>query len=515
MKPVGIIILLFGLLSSLLGTAQNEKSKGDKIVLERAKYMGTNQRIDKNAKSIVGDVKLRQGDDVYMYCDSVYLYTEQNKFKAFGNVHLTKGDSVEVFSDTLYHFGNRKLSKFRGNVMMMDKTMKLYTDSLNYDMMINQAYYINGGKIVDSASTLTSNIGRYFTTKEMFFFKDSVVVRNDEILMRTDTLEYFSKSNMAFFKGPTTMISDTNQVYAEHGWYDMGRDFGHIDKNVRYTNQHQTLDCDTLIYNRKDLFAEAFSNVVLTSLKDSMILTSNYVYYNEANQSSIATDSATLIQISANDTTYLHADTLRSYVDTLNGEMRNIFAYYHVQLYGKSVQMRCDSIAFSFRDSIVRLFGNPVIWSDSSQLKAKNIHFMIVDNELKRVYLKDNAIIISENDSLHYNQIKGFEITGFLKNQKLTKAEVNRRSETIYYLEDEKTGELSAMNKTRCRQMNVYFENGLAERVVWISEPVGQVFPLEDLNEGNMFFNEFEWLHYLRPMNRMDIYKWKTYIPKK
>lgn len=513
MRLVGVFILICFLLASFPSVAQKDKQKGEVVKLLDATLMGINKRIDKNAKRIIGNVKLQQ-EDVFMYCDSVYLYSELNNFKAFGNVHLVKGDSIEVFSDTLYHYGDRKLSKFRGNVKMFDKNMKLYSDSLNYDMMNNQAYYVSGGRIVDSASTLISKVGRYFTSREIFFFQDSVVVTNDKMVLSTDTLEYHSNNNMAFFRGPTTMVSDTNHVYAEHGWYDLGKEFGHIDKNVRYTNLHQTLDCDTLIYHKKNMYAEAFSNVVMTSLRDSAILTSNYVFYDEANQSAIATDSATLIQISASDTTYMHADTLRSYVDTLNGDVRNIFGYYHVQLFGNSVQMRCDSIAFSFSDSIVRLFGNPVIWSDSSQLKALNVHFRIVDNELKVVYLKDNAIIISQNDSVHFNQIKGFEITGLLEQQKLKKAIVNRRSETIYFLEDENTGELSAMNKTRCRQMNIYFENGLAQRIIWLSEPVGQVLPIEELNKANMYFKEFEWLDNLRPKHRYDIYNWKPYTPK-
>jgi lipopolysaccharide assembly outer membrane protein LptD (OstA) len=82
-----------------------------------------------------------------MYCDSVYLYTETNNFRAYGNVHIVKGDSIEVFSDSLYHYGNKKLSMFRGNVVMLDKNVKLYTDSLNYDMMRNSAYYYGWGKL--------------------------------------------------------------------------------------------------------------------------------------------------------------------------------------------------------------------------------------------------------------------------------------------------------------------------------------------------------------------------------
>lgn len=508
-----IFILLFLSFSNqFFGQVKN--AKASRVELIGADELGTNDKIAKNAKRILGNVKLKQ-DDVFMFCDSVYLYTELNNFRAYGHVHLTKGDSIEVYSDSLYHYGNRKMSMFRGNVIMLDKNIKLYTDSLNYDMLRNTAYYYGGGKIVDSSSTLASSYGHYYTSSEIFYFKDSVVVTNENFTMYTDTLEYHSQSNRAIFKGPTTVLNDTNRLYAERGWYNTQQDLGRIHQNASYNNENQTLDCDTLFYNRKEQYGEAFGDVVIKSLKDSIILTSNYAYYNEAEESSLATDSATMIQISSADTTYLHADTLLSYVDSLEGDVRNVFAYYKVQMFSNKIQMRCDSIAFSFKDSTVRLFGNPMIWSDSSQMKADNISFRIVDNELTDIYMKDKAIIISEKDSLHYNQIKGLEINAKLKEHKLKKAEVNRRSETIYYLEDENNGQISSMNKTRCRQMIVYFKDGQANQVVWISEPEGQVLPLKDLDQGNMYFNEFEWLENLRPMKRNDIYQWKPYIPKR
>jgi len=512
MNKVALLLIVFTLFGSFRGYTQEDTVKASRVNLEDADYIGISKFIAQNAKRIIGNVELRQ-DDIVMFCDSAYFYARQNNFSAFGNVHLIKGDSIEVFSDTLYHLGNEKKSKFRGNVTMLDKNVKLYTDSLNYDMMSNTAYYFNGGKIVDSASTLESMLGHYYTNRETFFFKDSVVVTTEKYTMHTDTLEYHTRSNMAIFRGPTTVLSDSNKLYAERGWYDTERDIGRINQNAKYINENQTLDCDTLFYNRNKGYGEAFSNVVLKSLKDSIHLTSNYAYYDERNESSIATDSATLIQISASDTTYLHADTLRSFVDTADGTVRNIFAYYKVQMFSDNVQLRCDSIAFSFKDSIVRLFGNPVIWSDSSQLKANHMHFQIVDNELEKIFLKENAIIISEKDTLYYNQIKGFEITGDLEAHELKHAVVNRRSETIYYLEEE--GQINSMNKTRCRKMDVYFENGQAQKVVWISEPKGKVLPLSDLNEGNMFFNEFEWLDHLRPKKLLDIYKWQPYTPKR
>lgn len=510
MKKAALLLIAFTLFSSIQSFAQKDTAKTSRVELQNADILDINKKIHKDAKRFIGNVKLQQ-DDIFMYCDSAYLYFGQNNFSAFGNVHLIKGDSIEVFSDTLYHLGNEKKSMFRGNVTMLDQNVKLYTDSLDYDMLRNTAYYFNGGKIVDSASTLESMLGYYYTNRETFYFKDSVLLTTEQYTMHTDTLEYHTQSNMAIFKGPTTIVSDSNILYAERGWYDTERDIGRINQNAKYSNDNQTLDCDTLFYNRNKGYGEAFSNVVMKSLKDSINLTSNYAFYNERDESSIATDSATLIQISASDTTYLHADTLRSFIDSTDGSVRNIFAYYKVQMFSDNVQLRCDSIAFSFKDSIVRLFGDPVIWSDSSQLKAKHMHFRIVDNELKKVFLKENAIIISEKDTLYYNQIKGFEITGELEAHELKHAVVNRRSETIYYLEED--GQINSMNKTRSRKMDVYFKNGQAQKVVWISEPQGKVLPLDDLNEGNMFFNEFEWLDHLRPKKLLDIYHWKPYVP--
>ncbi len=510
MTKSSILLILILVLLSNFATAQKEE-EDSRVELKGADLLGINKFIAKDAKRFLGNVKLKQ-DDVWMYCDSVYMYPDKNNFTAFGNVHLIKGDSIEVFSDTLFHYGNQKKSMFRRNVIMIDKNIKLYTDSLDYDMKRNRAYYFNGGKIVDSASTLESEFGHYFTDREVFFFKDSVVVTTEDYQMFTDTLEYHSNSNKAIFRGPTTVVSDSNKLYAERGWYDTDKDLAHIYQNARYTNNSQTLDCDTLYYNRKLKYGEAFSNVEINSLEDSITLTSEYAFYNEADESSIATDSATLIQYSEADTTYLHADTIRSYMDTVGEGVRNIYAYYHTQMYSRNVQIRCDSIAFSFRDSIVRLFGKPIIWSDSSQMTAKKIHFRIVDNELENIFMKEDAIIIEEKDSVHYNQIKGFEITAYLDNHELNKANIDRRSQTIYYLEEDE--EITSMNKTRCRQMIVYFKDGQASRVVWISEPEGKIIPLKKLNEGNMFFSEFEWLDYLRPKKRSDIYIWKEYKPR-
>ena len=89
-------------------------------------------------------------------------------------------------------------------------------------------------------------------------------------------------------------------------------------------------------------------------------------------------------QIYQNDSLFLHADTIFTKVDSSEaGSFREIFVYHKAQLYSKNLQMRSDSVVFSLRDSVIRLYFDPIIWTDSSQLTANQINIAVVDNDLR------------------------------------------------------------------------------------------------------------------------------------
>ena len=212
---VPVLLCLFSTLTYSQEAGNNisgNKQKPATIELKHAQSMNYNRDIANDARRFIGDVKLQQ-EDMLMYCDSVYLYTSDNNIKAFDNVRLIKGDSIEVFSDYLFHAGNIKRAQFRKNVILKDKKVTLYADSLDYDIIKNRAYYFNGGKIVDSTAELTSNIGYYYANEKVFFFKDQVVVQNKDYRVYTDTLKYDINTNVVSFQGPTTIIYYTVTLY--------------------------------------------------------------------------------------------------------------------------------------------------------------------------------------------------------------------------------------------------------------------------------------------------------------
>jgi lipopolysaccharide export system protein LptA len=503
-KEIIIVALLFITmpLSFVLG-----QEPASKIDLKQARSMNYNEKIASDARRLIGDVILQQ-EDVMMYCDSVYLYTIDNNIKAFSNVKLQKGDSIEVISSVLDYAGNIKSARFRNNVVLKDQSVAVYTDSLNYDIKSNRAYYFNGGKIIDSTATLISKTGYYFANEKLFFFKDNVVVENEDYRVYTDTLKYNINTNVVSFQGPTTIVGDTATLYSERGWYNTKTGEAKIWQNARYSNTEQIMYADTIFYDRKLEFGQGFNNIELYSLKDSIILSSDYAYYDRINNTTLLTKNAVVTQIYQNDSLFLHADTIFTKVDSSEaGSFREIFVYHKAQLYSKNLQMRSDSVVFSLRDSVIRLYFDPIIWTDSSQLTANQINIAVVDNDLREVHLLENSLIIMPHDSVHYDQIKGQKIVGYLENRQLHRANVDRRAEVIYYLiEDD---DVTSMNSSQCRNIEIYFDSGEIDQVIFIDTPVGKVTPIEDLNPNAMYFRNFGWYDYLRPKSFDDIFIWK------
>jgi len=157
-----------------------------------------------------------------MFCDSAYSYRDSNMVDAFGNVHIVQGDTLNLYGNKINYSGDNKLAKVRGNVKLVDKSITLTTEALDFDLASNIGYYTTGGKIVDTANVLTSITGKYYSNDNLFFFKDSVVLTNKDFVLRADTLKYNSQTERAFIVGPTT-ITGTNKdgvLYSENGWYD-------------------------------------------------------------------------------------------------------------------------------------------------------------------------------------------------------------------------------------------------------------------------------------------------------
>ena len=102
--------------------------------------------------------------------DLAYFYSKDNYFKAVGNVIFTQGDSLKMTCKTIEYDGKTQIALADGDVFLKRPDMSLTTEKLNLDRIRNEAFYNTKGVIVDSASTLTSNLGRYYMDQKKYRF---------------------------------------------------------------------------------------------------------------------------------------------------------------------------------------------------------------------------------------------------------------------------------------------------------------------------------------------------------
>lgn len=477
------------------------------IYLDRSDLVRFDNENLPDIQVLIGNVVLRH-DDVYLYCDSAYLNQNTNSFKAFGNVKIEQGDSVEIYSKRLNYNGNTRIGHLFHNVKMINGEVTLYTDTLVYDRNKSLGYYKCGGKLVDSLNTLTSKHGYYYSNTKLAEFRYDVVGFNNNSTIKSDTLTYNTETKISTILGPTHIFhSDSTIIYSELGWYNSDTDKSKLlKKSLINHGNGKSLAGDTIFYDKRIGIGEAFHNVALADTIKKINLYGHYGYYREEGEIGIITDSAMAVEYSQKDTTYIHGDTLYSYAH--GEEEKMILSYKNVRVYHNDFQGVCDSLSFFSGDSILHLMQMPIIWNENQQITGDTIHIYPKDGTVDRMHVINNAMMIQEEDTIHYNQISGKEIVAYIKNEELEHVDISGNVESIFYPNDQ--GDLIGLNTIKSSYMTVYFKNGKLERFNVYPSPTAIMYPMSQIKENMLYLTNYTWQIDVRPTSKEDIFRHPT-----
>jgi hypothetical protein len=236
------------------------------------------------------------------------------------------------------------------------------------------------------------------------------------------------------------------------------------------------------------------------------LLTGNKAIYYRSPEKALITDSAMFIQYSENDSLFVHADTLRSDPDS-TGQYKILRAYYHVKLFKSDLQGKCDSLSYSYSDSVIRLHVDPVLWSEENQLTAELIEIHTRNRKLDFIEMNKSAFIVSQEDSTRFNQIKGKDMTGYFREGQLYKIHVVGNGQTIYYAVED--GEIVGVNQAESSNIIIYIKDKKIQRINMITKPDGILNPLDYVSENELFLRGFSWLDKDRPKTKWEIFRWE------
>ena len=637
-----ILVLIF-----IQGTqAYAQESK--RIQILNANSIEFDEKIGKDVKRLLGDVQFKHGNAL-MYCDSAYLNSVTNVLDAYSNVHIIQNDSIDLYGDFLKYNGNTKIAKVRRNVSLVHGNSTLTTDSLDYDRNTNIAHYFSWGYLKDEQNDLQSIQGYYYSDFKDYYAVDSVTLTNPKYIIYSDSLRYNTGTDISYFYGPTEIISDSNYIYCEYGWYDTKNDLARVSKNSYIQNAEKKLVGDSIFYDRNRSFGEAFSNVSILDTSAQILITGHYANYYENPDRAFVTDSALMTKYGGGDTLFLHADTLKMYtifdtlwiedllfVDTILGDslefsvprpedliedvvdtldtdtlsiplpdtlavdsilfveeikdsldlevdslmmelmlvqrdttqdsllynigielsinkhdsitptdvinpvnefslsdqvtidtletftidtIKIVTAYHRAQIFKTDLQMRCDSLSYSSKDSTIRLYQDPIVWSDNQQITADYIEILTENNNPTEMFLDQNAFIALKDDSIRFNQIEGTSMRGYFNSDnELYKLFVLSKAKSIFFPREETTeeqkrdsvqGDLVGANVTESSSMMIWMRDNQPYKITMYSNPKGVLNPVEHKPIAEYMLKGFSWKDDIRPKKMKDIFIWK------
>ena len=483
--------------------------KKTKIYLENADVQAVNKNINDQRQVLTGNIVFRH-DSSYMYCDSAYFYERDISLEAFSNVRLEQGDTLFVYGDYLFYDGNIELAQVRHNVRMVNiqqdsSIVTLYTDSLDYNRGTDIGYYFEGGRIVDAENELVSVFGQYSPGTKIAVFNDSVRLTNPQFTLYSDTLEYSTETKIATILGPSVIESDSGVVHSSRGWYNTQENTSLLLDRSEVLSGDKILTGDSLVYDRGIGLGEAFGNMSITDTVQKIILTGHYGYYEEKTEYAFATDSASAIEYSQGDSLFLHAEILE--LITADSTSRFLRAVTGVRFYRSDIQGICDSMNFSTSDSVLRMYGSPVLWSEGQQLTGDSILIYMADSTIDHVHVPSSAFVIQEVDSGYYNQLGGNDLKAYFHGKNIEHIDIDGNAESIYYLQ-EKDSTMIGRNYSQSSYLSIWFdeEGKLARFVIW-PQPKGQTIPVHLLMQEDKTLKKFAWFGDLRPIDKYDIFR--------
>lgn len=502
---------------------------------------------------LTNNVRLIDGDAILT--TSLLTYNMSTRMGTYtGGGKIVNGKNV-LTSRNGYYFASTKDSYFRHNVTLTSPDALIKTDTLRYNTASKIAYFYGPTHIYGKDDTLYTENGTYNTNTDQARFGKNNLYTQGSKSMKGDSLFYDRKAGYGRAIGSVTFIdtAEKAELRGGIGIYRKSDESIMVTQNpyVVILSESDSSQVDSIWYTADTLFSKvvpigevkpyrkeelsAGTEVsgpgdasVAGSLHpppaghlDSVDMDSASLAIDTAHQGNAVGqikrvleppadpiprpgDSAALARKSPPDSSTIVArngDSLT--VDTTR--TRIVIAYHNAKIFKSDLQAKADSMFFSYADSTVRCYGNPMLWSQGSQLSGDTIYLQLKNKKLDNMLLQHNSFIINSDDpdSTNFNQIKGKVMTGYFRDNKLDRMFVDGNAESIYYVKDDSV--YTGLNHQVSSRIRMNFADGQLKEISFIRSVQASTTPMNELTEDERILDGFIWKPKDRPASKEEI----------
>lgn len=517
-----------------------------------------------------GDVVIQQGDSLHVFTDTLFYNRQRDVAHLIGEVALRQGtrqlwttnltyflgdkygeynnggvlidrslqvssrrgiywagreevkfvDSVVVLhpkfnlaADSMRYLASQSLVLFTGPTNIYTKAAKIYCEGGFYDLKSEVAEFNRNPQYQGNGKNATANVIRYAAKQGEVNMTGNVLVQENDRIITGNSLRYLETSGETWIVGePATYVDSTRKIISPEIFYNEATNQVTTKGPSEISIGELKIKADQSSFNQTTGIGELKGNVVWRDTVQEVGILADHIDYSVKTEYLNATSETSrplFFTVIEGDTLFIAADTLKMglEIDTVSLDTNRLFRAYHdVRLYKSNLQGLTDSLVFNRADSVFTFYGDPVLWSDTTQFSGDSILMHLQNNRIQNIVLNRSALIVSELMETYYDQIKGKVIVAAFDTSAIKEMTVTGNAESIYYTRDDMSAFIG-VNQTICSKMLFTFENGEIDILKYYGDNSSSLLPMHEADHEALRLEGFRWRASERPHNIQDLLK--------
>ncbi|HUR31000.1 MAG TPA: OstA-like protein, partial [Saprospiraceae bacterium] len=382
-----------------------------------------------------GDVVIQQGDSLHVFTDTLRYFKDRDLAQLIGEVVLEQGsrqlwtthldyflgdrygeyrnggvlidkslqvssrrgiywaareevkfvDSVIVLhpkfnlaADSMRYLAAQSLVKFTGPTNIYTAASKIYCEGGFYDLNTETAEFNKNPQYKGNGKDATADTIRYKSLQGEIEMLGNVNIKQSDGIIIGSYLKYLENTGETWIKGNPALYKDSiRTVSSPEIFYNERTNQLKTIGPSEIRDGAQIIKADESSYNEETGLGELIGNVHWRDTVKQIGIQANKIDYSKQTEYILAYGGRPIFySIIEEDTLYISADTLNRWniIDTLTSDtIRRIRAYHDVRMFKSNMQGIADSLVFLESDSLFTFYGDPVMWSDTTQFSADTI----------------------------------------------------------------------------------------------------------------------------------------------
>ncbi len=396
------------------------------IVLVNADSIVGYQENQKPVRDFIGNVHLRQGN-VDLFCNSAKHYIEENRAFLFGSVKIIQ-DTLVLLSDYIEYDGNMSVANASGKLTISDPLSSLSASSGSYSFKSKLANFFGGVVYKEKNNILNADRIDYNRQLQIIYSFGNVVFETDSLLLKCDTLTFYRNEDHIFGSGNVYLFAKYEPII-------MNSIYLSIDKREKITKgfgEPKLIVLDTI---KTDIDTLGFRLDSLVIFADTLIAKQNDV-----------------------NSELVFKENIRLFKDKLTA----------ISGFGKI--LRDDEIGY--------LVQKPILWYDSTEFHGDSVFFVLKNQKISFVRLVGNSRVFTPShiDTAYIQKILADTLDLYFSENRINFLLGLGNTKTSYFLRNEETNEVQLANYLS-DSIRVNFIDNEVYDVLWFSNVSGEVIP--------------------------------------